>query len=133
MPPNLVMEAITAVSEFVPLSIVMVWTLLKPAALATGIADAPTAVAVPTIEPPAVPTVEMTPVSRFAPESILMLWPALKPATLETLILVAPAADAADNAVVGSVTKSVQLLSVSAPSGKRPALVLEAARFGVNR
>src|SRR6185312_8037811 len=103
-----------------------------PVALATGITVAPAAVAVPTVEAPAVPTVAITPVSRFAPESILTDWPALKPATLATLMLFAPAAEAANNAVVGSVKKSVQLLSVSAPSGKRPALVLEAARVGAN-
>ena len=32
VPPNLLMEAITAVSEFAPLSMVMVWPSLKPIA-----------------------------------------------------------------------------------------------------
>src|ERR1700733_9806043 len=111
----------------------MVWPGLKPVTPATGITVAPTSEAVPTVVAPAVPTVTITAVSRFAPASILIVWPEPKPATLATLILVAPAADAADNAVVGSVKKSVQLLSVSTPSGKRPALVLEAATAGANR
>src|SRR5450755_1219949 len=112
---------------------VMVWPGLKPITPATGITDAPTSVPAPSVVAPAVPTVAITAVSRFAPASILIVWPALKPATLATLILAAPAAAAADKAVVGSVTKSVQLLSVSTPSGKRPALVLEAPTVGANR
>ena len=107
---------------------VMVWPALKPIALATGITVAPAPVAAPTVVAPAVPTVAMTAVSRFAPVSIIIVWPAAKSATLATLILVAPAAEAADRVVAGCVRKSVQLLSVSRPSGKRPALLLAAAR-----
>ena len=106
---------------------VMVWPALKPVALATGITVAPASVAVRTVVAPAVPTVAMTAVSRFAPVSIMIVWPASKPSTLATLILVAPAAEAVDRVVAACVRKSVQLLSVSAPSGKRPALVLVAA------
>ena len=105
---------------------VMVWPAVKPAALATGITVAPTLVAAPTVVAPAVPTVAMTAVSRFAPVSIIIVWPAAKSATLATLMLVAPAAEAAGRVVAGCNRKSVQLLSVSAPSGKRPAL-----RWGV--
>ncbi len=123
LPPPVV-AATTAVSRFAPLSMVMVWPALKPAALATGITVAPTSVAAPTVVAPAVPTVAMTAVSRFAPVSIIIVWPAAKSATLATLILVAPAAEAADRVVAGCNRKSVQLLSVSRPSGKRPALLL---------
>ena len=123
---RLLTEATTAVSEFAPLSIVMVWPFLKPVALAAGRTVAPTSVAVRTVVAPAVPTVAMTAVSRFAPVSIMTFWPASKPSTLVTLMLVAPAAEAVDRVAAACVTKSVQLLSVSAPSGKRPALVLVA-------
>ena len=41
-------------------------------------------------------------------------------------MLVAPAAEGDDRVAAACVRKSVQLLSVSAPSGKRPALVLMA-------
>ena len=119
-------EATTAVSRFAPLSMVMVWPALKPAALATGITVAPTSVAVPTVVPPAVPTVAMTAVSRFAPVSIMIVWPAPKSATLATLILFAPAAESAGRVVAACNRKSRQLLSVSAPSGKRPALLIGA-------
>ena len=98
----------------------------KASALATGIAVAPAPVAALTVVAPAVPTVAMTAVSRFAPVSILIVWPAPKPATLATLMLVAPAAEAADRVVAACIRKSLQLLPVSAPSGKRPALVLVA-------
>ena len=124
--PPPVVETTTAVSRFAPLSMVMVWPALKPIALATGITVAPTSVAVPTVVAPAVPTVAMTAVSRFAPVSITIVWPATKSATLATLMLVAPAAEAADRVVAVCVRKSVQMLSVSAPSGKRPTLLLVA-------
>src|SRR5271169_1669381 len=104
----------------------MVWPAVKPAPLAIGMTVAPTSVAVPTVVAPAVPTVAMTADSRFAPVSIIIVWPAAKSATLATLILVAPAAEAADRVVAGCNRKSVQLLSVSRPSGKRPALLLVA-------
>ena len=94
-PAAAVDEATTAVSSFAPLSIVIVWPVLKPNPLATGITVAPTLMAVPTVVPPAVPTVAMTAVSRFAPVSIIIVWPAAKPATLVTLILFAPEAEAA--------------------------------------
>ena len=68
LPPAL--ETTTAVSGFAPLSMVMVWPALKPAALATGITVAPAAVSAPTVVAPAVPTVAMTAVSAFAPVSI---------------------------------------------------------------
>src|SRR5690348_11712331 len=105
---------------------VMVWPKLKPVALATGITVAPTPVAVATVVAPAVPTVAMMAVSSFAPVSILIVWPAENSATLATLILVAPLAEGADKVVAGVVRKSVQLLSLSRPSGKRPALVSDA-------
>jgi hypothetical protein len=73
---------------------------------------------------PAVPTVAMTAVSEFEPESIRIVWPERKPSVLVTLILVASAGEAADKVAAACVRKSVQLLSVSAPSGNRPALVL---------
>ena len=121
-------EATTAVSWFAPLSMVMVWPALKPAALATGMTVAPALVAVPTVVAPAVPTVAMTAVSRFAPVSIMIVWPAAKSATLATLILVAPAAEAADRVVAACSRKSVQWLSASTPSGKRPRLLLRRRR-----
>ena len=64
---------------------------------------------------------------RFAPASIVIVWPGAKSATLVTLMLVAPAVEAADRVVAGCTRKSVQLLSVSAPSGKRPTLRLACA------
>ena len=57
---NLLMVATAAVSEFAPLSIVMVSPLLKPIRLATGMMVAPAAVAVRNVVAPAVPTVAMT-------------------------------------------------------------------------
>src|ERR1035437_8253059 len=122
LPPPVV-EATTAVSWFAALSMVMVWPAAKPAPLATGITVAPTLVAAPTVVAPAVPTVAMTAVSKLAPVSIIIVWPAPKSATLATLILFAPAAEAADRVLAGCNRKSVQLLSVSRPSGKRPALL----------
>ena len=68
----------------------------------------------------------ITAVSRPAPLSILIVYPALKPITLATLILVVAMADGTDKVVAGDVRKSLQLLSVSWPSGKRPELVSEA-------
>ena len=65
-----------------------------------------------------------TAVSWFAPVSITIVWPAAKSATLATLILFAPAADGAARVVAVCNRKSLQLLSVSAPSGKRPALLI---------
>src|ERR1035437_3301411 len=121
LPP--VVAATTAVSWFAPLSMVMVWPALKRAPLATGTTVAPTWVAAPTVVAPAVPTVAMTAVSRLAPVSIIIVWPAPKSATLATLILFAPAAEAADRVLAGCNRKSLQLLSVSRPSGKRPALL----------
>src|SRR5262245_51322251 len=101
----------------------MAWPAANPNTLATGITVAPAFVAAPTVVPPAVPTDAMTTVSRFASASIVIVWPGAKSATLATLIFVAPAADAAAVIVAGCSRKSVQLLSVSAPSGKRPALL----------
>ena len=101
VPPNRLMEVITAVSEFAPLSMVMVWPSLKPSALGTWITVAPAAVALPTVVAPAVPTVEMTADSRFAPVSTMIFWPASKPSTLPTLMLVEPAAEAADKVAAG--------------------------------
>jgi hypothetical protein len=89
-------------------------------------AVAPAAVSALTVVAPAVPTVAISAVSRFAPESIRTVSPGLKPSTLATLILVAPATEAKDRVVAGDVTKSLQLLPVSAPSGNRPALVFDA-------
>src|SRR5215472_9591340 len=102
---------------------VMPWPALKPNALTTGIVVAPTLVAALEVVAPAVPTVAITAVSRLAPVSTVIVWPAAKSVTLAILILVAPAADAADSVVAGCSRKSVQLLSVSKPSGKRPALL----------
>src|ERR1035441_509183 len=126
LPPPLpppVVAATTAVSWFAPLSMVMVWPAVKPAPLPTGITVAPTPVAAPTVVAPAVPTVAMTAVSRLAAVSMIIVCPAAKSATLATLILVAPAADAADTVLAACNRKSLQLLSVSAPSGKRPELL----------
>ena len=83
--------------------------------------------AAPTVVAPAPPTVAMTACSMFAPESMMIALPVLKSATLATLTLFAPAAEAADRVVAACNRKSVQLLSVSAPSGKRPELLLIAA------
>ena len=124
--PCAVTNATTAFSEFAPLSIVMVWPPLKPTALARGITFAPAAVAALTVVAPAVPTAAMSAVSRFAPVSIRIVSPGSNPSTLATLTLVAPDADEADSMVADAVMKSSQLLSVSRPSGKRPALVLDA-------
>src|ERR1039457_2645464 len=55
LPPPVV-AAITAVSWFAPLSMVMVWPAVKPAPLATGITVAPTLGAAPPGGAPAVPT-----------------------------------------------------------------------------
>src|ERR1017187_5834878 len=128
LPPAV--EATTAVSWFAPLSMAMVWPAVKPIPLATGITVAPTLVAAPTVVAPAEPTVAMTAVSRFEPVSIVIVWPGPKSATLATLMLVAPSAEAADRVVAGCNRKSVQLLSVSAPSGKRPALLSGALAAG---
>ena len=71
---------------------------------------------------PAVPTVAITAVSsvRAGIDQNRLAGGEIR--TLATLILLAPAADAADSVVAGCTRKSVQLLSVSAPSGKRPRL-----------
>src|SRR5437868_3089589 len=103
---------------------VMAWLTVKPNALATGITVALALVAEPTVVAPAVPAVAMTALSRSAPVSIRIVWPAPKSATLATLMLVAPTAEAAGKAVADCNKKSLQLLSVSAPSGNRPALLL---------
>ena len=50
LPPRT--EATTAVSWFAPLSMVMVWPAVKPAAPATGITVAPRSVAAPTVVAP---------------------------------------------------------------------------------
>ena len=84
----------------------------------------PTPVEVRNVVAPAVPTAEMATVSTFTPESIRIAWPEWKPSVPETLMLVAPAAEVADKVAAACVRKSVQLLSVSAPSGNRPALAL---------
>src|SRR5262249_56592248 len=68
------------------------------------------------------PTGAMPGVSTVARGSTVIVGPAAKSATLATLMLVAPASEAAESVVAGCSRKSVQLLSVSAPSGKRPAL-----------
>src|SRR5208283_3712004 len=77
-----------------------------------------------TVVAPAVPTVAITAVSKSAPVSIMIVWPASKPATLATLMLVAPLPEGVDRMVAACNRKSLQLLSLSTPSGKRPALVL---------
>src|SRR5262245_59278772 len=87
-------------------------------------AVAPVVEAVATVVPPAVPTVAMTAVSRLAPVSIMMVCPAEKSATLATLMLGSPAARAIGRLVADWTRKSAQLLSVSAPSGRRPELLL---------
>ena len=121
---NLAMRTITAVSEFAPLPMSMVWPLLKPWPLATGISVAPAEVSALTVVAPDVPTVAISAVSRFAPAPIRIVRTESKPSTLATLMFVVPACEANDNLVEGEVAKSVQLLPVSAPSGNRPALVL---------
>ena len=89
-------EETTAVSEFAPSSIVIVWPLRKPIALTVGRTVAPASVEVRNVVAPAVPTAAMTAVSIFAPESIWTVWPGRKPSVLATLMFVAPAADVAD-------------------------------------
>src|SRR5437763_15125120 len=119
-PPEI--DAITAVSRLLSLPMVMVWPGLKPAALSTGMTVAPASAAVRTVVAPGVPTLAMTALSRLSPRSMLIVWPGPKPATLATLTLVCPGAKAIGMVVVACKRKSVQLLSVSAPSGKRPTL-----------
>src|SRR3954451_3208973 len=84
----------------------------------------PAGIALLIVEAPAVPIVSMTAVSRFSPVSTLIVWPAEKSVTLGTLMLVEPAAAPVGRVVTGCTRKSLQLLSVSSPSGKRPALLL---------
>src|ERR1700682_1748190 len=124
--PRALLEETTAVSEFAPSSIVIVWPLPKPVTLTAGRRVAPASVEVRTVVAPAVPTAAMTAVSVFAQESIWTVWPGRKPSVLATLMFVAPAADVADKDAAACVEKSVQLLSLSSPSGNRPALVLMA-------
>src|ERR1700759_5619958 len=119
-PPNLLMDAMIAVSAFAPVSIVIVSPARKPIAEATGMMVAPAAVAAAAVVAPAVPTVAITAVSLAAPVSMVIVWPGLKPSKLLTLILVAPVAVATERVAAAWVEKSPQLLSVSAPSGKRP-------------
>jgi hypothetical protein len=87
---------------------------------ATGKTVAPAAVAVPNVVAPGVPTLAITADSTEVPASIIIFWPALNPATAATFIFDDPAADAAERFVVVCNRKSVQLLSVSAPSGNSP-------------
>lgn len=124
--PRALLEETTAVSEFAPSSIVIVWPFVKPVTLCAGRIVAPTAVEARNVVAPAVPTVERIADSAFAPESMRIVWPGRKPAVLATLMLVAPRSEGADKDAAACVRKSVQLLSVSAPSGNRPALVLMA-------
>src|SRR3954453_3630633 len=121
--PRALLDKTTAVSEFTPSSIVIVWPLLKPVTLCAARTVAPVPVEARNVVAPAVPTVERIAVSAFAPESMRIVWPGRKPSVLATLMLVAPASEAADKEADACVEKSVQLLSVSAPSGTRPALV----------
>jgi hypothetical protein len=72
---RLPVETTTAVSEFDPVPMLMVWPLLNPIVFATGITVAPALVAVSTVVAPAVPTVAITAVSSFAPLPILTVWP----------------------------------------------------------
>src|SRR5512146_160657 len=120
-------DSTTAVSRSAPSSTVMVSPALKPIGLATGMTVTPDSVAALTVVAPAVPTEDMTALSPSGPVPIEIAWPATKSATLATLTLVAPAAEPIGNVVAGCTIKSVQLLSASAPSGKRPALLLIAA------
>src|SRR3954469_17318594 len=120
LPPAI--EATTAVSGVGPLLSVIICPGLKPSALETGSTVAPTPLAADSVVAPDVPTVAITAVSTLAPASMVIVWPTAKSATLSTLRLVAPARDAAESVVAGCNRKSLQLLSVSAPSGKRPAL-----------
>src|SRR5258708_5144077 len=115
-----------AVSEFAPSSMEIVCPFAKPVTLSAWRTVAPTPAEAVNVVAPAVPTVGRTAVSRFAPESIRIFWPGRKPSVLVTLRLVAPAGEAADKVAAAWVRKSVQLLSVSAPSGNRPVLVLVA-------
>jgi hypothetical protein len=123
-------ETTTAVSRLAPLSIVMVWLAVKSITLATEMTVAPASTAASTVVAPAVPTAAKTAVSGFAPASIRIVWPAPKSATLAALRLSAPAADAADRVVAACVRESVQRLSASKPSGKRPTLLLVAPAAG---
>src|SRR5882757_8784516 len=125
-PPRDLIEETTAVSEFAPSSMEMVWPLLKPVTLAVGRTVAPTPVEALNVVAPAVPTVAMIAFSRFAPESIRIACPGRKPSILVTLMLVARAGEVADKVATACVRKSLQLLSLSAPSGNRPELVFVA-------
>src|SRR5258708_38821070 len=98
----------------------------------TGVGGAAYSVLTPSVVPPAVPAGGMTGVSRFAAESIISVGPTPK-STLAALILSAPAAESAARVVAACNRKSRQLLSVSAPSGKRPALLLVAPVAGPPR
>src|SRR3954451_4508166 len=100
------------------------WSVLKPNTLATGMVVVPTGMALPMVEAPAVPIVSITALSRFSPVSMLILSPTEKSSTFGTLMFFAPAAEPVGRLVAGCTRKSVQLLSVSMPSGKRPALLL---------
>ena len=67
---NLAMRTITAVSEFAPLPMSMVWPSLNPRSLSTGISVAPAAVSALKVVAPDVPTVAITAVSKLAPVPI---------------------------------------------------------------
>ena len=125
--PPVPVPATMAVSAFEPLSIVMVWPAPKPTEFAIGMTVAPALVEAPTTVAPAVPTVAIVAISVIAPVSITIVWPGLKSATLATLILVAPTLEPFGKVVAAWTRKSAQLLSVSAPSGNRPALRLWSA------
>jgi hypothetical protein len=120
--PLLGTETTTAVSEFAPVPMAMDSPGMKPIVVATGMTVAPAAVADSNVLAPAVPTVAMTADSKFVPVSTMIFWPGVSPSTLATLRLVAPIAEADARGAAAWIAKSAQLLSVSAPSGKRPAL-----------
>ena len=63
--PRVLLEETTAVSEFTPSSIVIVWPLLKPVTLAAGRTVAPTPMEVRNVVAPAVTKVERISVSAF--------------------------------------------------------------------
>jgi hypothetical protein len=66
------MEAITAVSRFPPLPMIMVCPTAKPPTPTTGITVVPALVAVIVVVLPDVPTVAMTAVSLFVSLSIII-------------------------------------------------------------
>ena len=116
--------ATTTVSIVEPSPIVMVCPAVKPAALTTGRVVTPGLVAALIVVPPVVPMVAMVAVSLVVPVPIITFWPGLKPATLLIFTLLVSAHAGVTRVIAFCTIKSLQLLSLSFPSGKRPTLIL---------